>query len=80
MEIPKEATEMVGKSYLFSGNYIDRKDRKEQEHLIKDVRNSDYFIKDREMTFKHPCVEFLIDFNGVDTWTKPMPIRSINLI
>jgi len=79
MEVPKEAKDMVGNSYLFSGNYLDKQDRKEQEHLIKDVKMTDTFVKDLENTFKHPCVSFLIDFEGKDEWTKPMPIRSINL-
>jgi len=70
---------MVGNSYLFSGNYIDEKDRKEQEHLIKDVKMTDTFLKNKENTIKHPCVSFLIDFYGIDRWTKPMPIRSVNL-
>jgi hypothetical protein len=79
MDIPKEAKDMVGNSYLFSGNYLDKKDRKEQEHLIKNVKMTDTFVKDLENTVKHPCVSFLIDFKGQDKWTKPMPIRSINL-
>ena len=79
MEVSKEAKDMVGNSYLFSGNYLDKKDRKEQEHLIKDVKMTDTFIKDLENTIKHPCVSFLIDFEGIDKWTKPIPIRSINL-
>lgn len=79
MDIPKEAKDMVGNSYLFSGNYLDTKDRKEQEHLIKDVTMTDFFVKNIENTLKHPCVSFLIDFNGIDRWIKPMPIRSINL-
>ena len=79
MEIPKEAKDMVGGSYLFSGTYIDEQDRIEQEHFIKDVQLTDTFVKNKENTIKHPCVSFLIDFNGIDKWTKPMPIRSINL-
>lgn len=79
MEVPKEAKEMVGNSYLFSGNYLDEKDRKEKEHLIKDVKMTDTFVKNIENTVKHPCVSFLIDFEGIDKWTKPMPIRSVNL-
>ena len=79
MEVSKEAKDMVGNSYLFSGNYLDKKDRKEQEHLIKDVKMTDTFIKDLENTIKHHCVSFLIDFEGIDKWTKPIPIRSINL-
>lgn len=79
MEVPKEAKDMVGNNYLFSGMYIDNKDRKEQKHLIKDVKMTDFFVKNKENTVKHPCVCFLIDFNGIEKWTKPMPIRSINL-
>jgi len=79
MDIPKEAKDMIGNNYLFSGNYLDKKDRKEQEHLIKDVKMTDFFVKNIENTVKHPCVSFLIDFNGIDRWTKPMPIKSINL-
>lgn len=79
MEVPQEEKNMVGKAYLFSGMYIDNKDRIEAEHLIKDVEMSDYFVKDLENTFKHPCVRFLIDFNGEDKWTKPIPIKRINL-
>jgi len=79
MEIPKEAKDMVGCSYLFSGTYIDEQDRIEQEYFIKDVQLTDTFVKNKEKTIKHPCVSFLIDFEGVDKWTKPMPIRSVNL-
>ena len=48
MEVPEEAKDMVGNSYLFSGNYLDKKDRKEQEHFIKDVKMTDTFIKNKK--------------------------------
>ena len=79
MEIPKDTKGMVGKSYLFSGNFLDKQDRPEMEYLIKDVKWSDTFIKNANGTKKHPCVTFLIDFEGTDKWTKPFPIRDINL-
>ena len=79
MEIPKETKEMLAKKYLFSGNFLDKKDRPEMECLIKDVKWSDTFVKNENGTKKHPCVVFLIDFEGKDKWTKPFPIRSINL-
>ena len=79
MEIPKETKEMIGKKYLFSGNFLDKKDRVEYEYLIKDVKWSDVFVKNENGTKKHPCIIFLIDFNGKDKWTKPFPIIDINL-
>ena len=79
MEIPKDTKEMVGKNYLFSGNFLDKIDRPEMEYLIKDVKWSDTFVKNSNGNKKHPCVIFLIDFEGIEKWTKPFPIRSINL-
>lgn len=79
MEVPKEAMDMVGNSYLFSGNYIDSKERKEKEHFIIDVKMTDYYVRNKENTVKHPCVSFLIMNDQDEVWTKPMPIRSINL-
>ncbi len=80
METPTEVKEMVGKSYLFSGQFIDSEDRVEQEYLVKDVKMCDSFLKDVERTFKHPCFKLLINIEGKNKWTKPLPIRSINLI
>lgn len=75
--IPKKVTKMVGKTYFFSGKYIDQHQRKETAHLIKDVKMTDFYLRNLADTEMSECVCFLIDFFGDVRWTNPFPLKNI---
>ena len=79
MDIPNEVKEMIGNKYLFSGTFLNDTDVKETEYLVLDARMSDAFLKDKENKFKHPCFELLLKVEDEELWTKPFPIKTINL-
>lgn len=70
---------MIGKAYKFEGCFLDGIYREERLYTIKDAKMHDSFTVDEQRTIKHPNCRYLINLKGVDKWTKPIPVTSINL-
>ena len=79
----KKYSEMVGKSFFFSGGlFSNKRDEPEEEYEVLDYRWGSAKVMDMEtMKEKHPTVEFLIKKEGMkrSRWTRPFPVPEINL-
>ena len=79
MELTNEVKEMVGKEYLFSGNFLDTFDRVEESYLVLDAKPTDWKIK-KENGDVFNTFKLLIKNDNMEKarWTKAFSMSKIN--
>ena len=79
MELTNEVKEMVGKEYLFSGNFLDTFDRVEESYLVLDAKPTDWKIK-KENGDVFNTFKLLIKNDKMvkARWTKAFSMSKIN--
>lgn len=82
LQLPKRYRDLVGKVLTFSGHLFTKDKEEPFNSLVYDVRLSCSTIRDLKDKYKRwPAVEYLILHPRYKErrWTKPFPIKEINL-
>lgn len=81
-EIPKKYCELVGTTKEFRGGLFSNKAIEPTKFEVQGIRWSDKFIMNmKNLKAKYPCFELLLINDSMNRakWSKPFPIREINL-
>lgn len=79
MELTNEVKKMVGKEYLFSGNFLDAIDRIEESYLVLKAKVTDWKIKKENGDIFNTFKLLIKNEKMVKAkWTKAFPMSKIN--